>query len=217
LQLLMVGNQVAAGTPNAPTITGNGLTWVQVATKVSSTVTLRRVTVFRAMGTATTGTIVIDFAGQTQIRAGWSLAEFTGTDTSGTNGSGAIVQSASAEQTDAASSTGVTVTLAAFSNVNNATYGALRYGGSSTTDNVLEGTNFTRIGLVNGSASYDTEFAAGNQTAVNWTWNSTSFFSQAIGIEIAIAPPPPPTTGQVGSMGLNNLNDLSMMNLNNIL
>ncbi len=184
LQLLTVGNQVSAGTPNEPTISGVGLTWVKVDTKVSTGVTTRRVTVFRAMGTASAGALTIDFAGQTQVRCGWSWSEFTGTDTSGTNGSGAIVQSATAEATDAAPTASLTVTLSAFSNVNNATYGGIRYGGSSTTDVLAAGSGFTQLGLVNGFASYQSQWKATNDTTVDWTHNSTSLYSEAVGIEI---------------------------------
>ena len=51
LVLLAVFNRVAAGTANAPTATGCGLTWVQVATSLGTTA-LRRLTLFRALGSA---------------------------------------------------------------------------------------------------------------------------------------------------------------------
>lgn len=184
LELLCVGNQVSSGTPNTPTVTGDGLTWVQVATKLATASGLRRATLFRALGTPSTGALTIDMAGQTQVRAGWSWAELSGTDTTGTNGSGALVQSGTGEQTDVGSSTGLTVTLAGFSSVSNATYGCLRYGGSETTDNVQPGSGFSTIGIVNGSASYQSQFEATNNTSVSWTWNSGSLYSEGIAAEI---------------------------------
>jgi len=88
LQLLYVWSQAAVA-PNAPTVTGNGLTWVQVATIVFGTT--RRLTLFRALGASpSAGTISIAFAGQSQTAGLWRLTEFAGVDTSGTNGSGAI-------------------------------------------------------------------------------------------------------------------------------
>lgn len=216
LELFLVGSQVASGTVGIPTVTGAGFTWVQVATQISDD-NLRRATVFRAMGTASAGALTIDFAGVTQVRCGWSWSEFSGTDTSGTNGSGAIVQSASGQVDNLAAQTGITVTLAAFGSVNNATYGAIRYGASSTSDAFTAGSNFIQLGLVNGSASYQSQYALSNQTSVNWTWNSSNTFTQAIAVEIKAFVPPPSTSGQSGSTGLNNLNNLSMLNLNRIL
>mgnify|MGYP007031186217 CR=1 FL=1 len=110
--------------PNAPTLSGNGLTWVQIATITFNTVAtpLSRLTVFRALGAApTTGAVTIAFAGQVQLNCLWGIAEFTNVDTSGTNGSGAVVQSATNRGNAA---TNLSVTLAAFASFSNATYGA---------------------------------------------------------------------------------------------
>lgn len=68
--------------PNTPTVSGNGLTWTEIATVAVSTV--HRLTLFGADAIgSTTGATTIDFAGQTQIwcKAIFSLAE--GVDLSG--------------------------------------------------------------------------------------------------------------------------------------
>jgi hypothetical protein len=198
LVLIAVGHQITASAPVVtPTVSGCGLTWVEVATKPQSAGSVfRRITVFRAMGASpSTGALTIDFGAQSQLRCGWSVSEFDGVDTSGTNGSGAIVQSASNDVTDSGSATGVTVTLSAFSSANNATYGALRYGNSSDSASVTEGSGFTRLGLVNGSASYGSMYKLSNDTSVDWTWNSTTTFSQAIALEIKAASVTPSNTG----------------------
>ncbi len=197
LILIAVGSQVSSGTVNTPTISGNGLTWEQVATKPQSTGSVfRRLTVFRAMGgSPSTGAITMDFAGQSQIRCGWSVSEFDGVDTTGTNGSGAVVQSASNDVTDSGSATSLTVTLGAFGSADNATYGAIRFGASSTTFNLTEGSGFTSLGEVNGSASYASMYKLSNDTSVDYTWDSATTFSQAIAVEIKAAVAGSPNSG----------------------
>lgn len=94
LQVLEVAQfGASAKTATVPTVTGCGLTWVQIAT-VRSPGSSSRITAFRAMGDfPTTGTLTIDFAGNTQQQGEWAWKEYTNVATSGTNGSDAIVQS----------------------------------------------------------------------------------------------------------------------------
>lgn len=65
-QVLVFVGSVAATTPNIPTLTGLGITnWTQVATSESNN---RRGTVFKGSAAApTSGTLTVDFAGQTQL------------------------------------------------------------------------------------------------------------------------------------------------------
>jgi hypothetical protein len=97
-----------------PTLSGNGLTWVAITTVQFNTIAAPegRLTVFRAMGAApSAGAVTIAFGAVEQNGCSWSIVQATGdVDTSGTNGSGAIVQSQTA-QIDA--SINVTVTLPA--------------------------------------------------------------------------------------------------------
>lgn len=186
LQLLMVGSQTAAPTTNIPTVTGAGLTWVQVATAIDSG-NQRRVTVFRALGTPSAGALTIDFAGQAQVRCGWSWSEASGTDTSGTNGSGAIVQSASALN-NGGTVTGLTVTLGAFASPSNATYGAIRHG-TTTAQTVTPGAGFNELGEAPSGSfiTYQSQYQLANDTSVDWTWPSEAAFDEAIAIEIKAA------------------------------
>ncbi len=98
LMLATVSSRTTITTnPNVPTLTGNGLTWVQIATINwdSDSSSRKATTLFRALGASpSSGAVTIDFAGQTQGQIYWIIDEVTGMDTSGTNGSGAIVQSA---------------------------------------------------------------------------------------------------------------------------
>lgn len=110
-----------AATPNQPTVTGKGLTWEAINT-VSFTdgaTFTGRTTKFRAMGASpTSAAVVVTTTGQTQSVWQWHLKQTADADTTGTNGSGAIVQSA----TNSGSGTAPTATLAAFGDAtNNAT------------------------------------------------------------------------------------------------
>ena len=88
--------RTSANDPNHATITGNGLTWVEVlSVNFDNSGSQKRLTVLRALGTASAGTCVIDFAAQSQTDCVWVIDQLATTDTSGTNGSGAIVQTAS--------------------------------------------------------------------------------------------------------------------------
>ncbi|MDO8640302.1 MAG: hypothetical protein Q7R33_02060 [Nitrosarchaeum sp.] len=110
-----------------PTVSGCGLTWVKIDTRISGD-NHRRVTLFRAMGASpSSGAVTITFS-IALWGCAWGVSEFGSVDTSGTNGSGAIVQSA-VNGVDGA--LGLTITLAAFGSTNNATFGA--FGSSHTT------------------------------------------------------------------------------------
>lgn len=114
---LGVINNQASGTSPTPTATGNGLTWVLVAT-VDMVNLSRRLTVFRALGaTPSAGAVTIDFAGNTQASACWSIQQATGADISGTNGSGSVVQSAAVN--NGVAGTTVAGILSAFGNAKN--------------------------------------------------------------------------------------------------
>lgn len=176
--------------PNQPTLSGNGLTWVAIASVVfdNTSSSRRRVTLFRAMGASpSTGAVTIDFGGQTQTACDWNIEEVSGMDTSGTNGSGAIVQSAT--NFDNATGTPVstlTVTLSAFSNTNNATFGAFGYGGTGTS---TAGSGFTKLGdVMDGETSIrlTTEFRSDNDTSVDISYSAAGEIG-GIAIEIKAA------------------------------
>lgn len=118
LVLATVVNYRSSGTPTLPTASGNGLTWVQVATVTVTSndpegLPEKRITLFRAMGPGPTSTaFTADFGGVSQAQISISVRQWTGTDTSGTNGSGAIQQTATNSVTGAGASS-LTVTLSA--------------------------------------------------------------------------------------------------------
>lgn len=179
--------------PNIPTASGNGLTWVQIATILydDSSSSRRRVTLFRAMGASpTTGALTFDEGGQTQTDGGWIIDEVTGMDTTGTNGSGAIVQSAT--NVDVVGATSLTVTLGAFASANNATYGSFGYttGGLAITI----GSGFTQLAdntLGGSSTRVTTEWKSANDTTVDLSPDGTQQMGGiALEIKQAVASTP---------------------------
>ena len=139
------------------------------------------------MGTASTGAVTFDFGANSQTTCEWVIDEFAGTDTSGTNGSGAIVQSAS-QAYQPVSADPFTVTLAAFASANNGTYGV------STSDRgVVQsvGSGFTQVGSSGvsgvGAMSTMSEFVSTNQTTVAFNAGGTGNNAGIIGIELSAA------------------------------
>ena len=185
--VLVWAYSIAAAAAVTPTMTGNGLTWVQVASidDAGNGTGLRRITLFRAMGAApTAGGITISFGTQTQTGCAWSVAQYTGMDTTGTNGSGAIVQSAT--NFVATTATSVTVTLAAFASVNNATTGGFGMP-LNTAALPAVGAGFTLIGQINQlgpNLSLGSEFNAGNNTTVDMNAGAATVPWAAIAAEI---------------------------------
>lgn len=166
-----------------PTLSGNGLTWVSI-----TTVTLvggYRLTLFRAMGASpSSGVVTIDFGGDVQGQIEWSIGQVTGVDTSGTHGSGAIVQSAT---NTVLPGTSLTVTLGAFGHVNNGAFGAF-YPNNSRTPAV--GSGFALMGMADGGGSQEsllTEWRGDNDTTVDASW-PTSSNAAGLAIEIQFSP-----------------------------
>lgn len=176
--------------PNQPTATGCGLTWVAVNTIVTdpTSSSRRRITLFRALGASpSAGAVTIDFGGQTQVTSAWVIDQCDGMDTSGTNGSGAVVQSATARRTDEEGAVAsLTATLAAFGSTSNATYGMGGQGNGSTA--VTAGSGFSIIGNATDSSEnnieVNTEFKNSNDTSVDFSYSPNDSGCGIIAIEI---------------------------------
>jgi hypothetical protein len=199
LYLLTVTSRTNITTdPNIPTVTGNSLTWVSINSVVYDTTgaSRRRVTLFRALGASpSSGTISVDFGGQNQTHVSWVLDECTGMDTSGTDGSGAIVQSAT-NKDETGTNTTFTVTLSAFSDSNNATY--CSKGDVDSTLTHSAGSGFTLLGSEQGGTNditTHTEFKASNDTTADWS-ASNFIFPGGVAIEIKMAATLTPLTWQ---------------------
>lgn len=189
LVLLKVYHALSTGSITTPTASGAGLTFTAVQTLTQGADPVRRITIFRGLSASpSSGAITIDFGGQTQDNCTWSVDEFAGIDTSGSNGSGAIVQSGTESKNNSSPGTGVTVTLSAFADANNAAYGSIR--ASNTTTDTIVGSGFSSLEDKTGSESgtHTTEWKNSQDTTVDWTWESSTRTAMAIGIEVAIAP-----------------------------
>jgi len=122
LYVVFVSTSIGTGTaPAATSVSGAGLTFTEIGTAggllYSASPGVRRIQAWRALvgSGAATGSIAISLGG-TSTGMDAVLLEFSGMDTSGTNGSGAVVQSATNQATGASA---LTVTLSAFASASN--------------------------------------------------------------------------------------------------
>ncbi|KUI34709.1 hypothetical protein AU195_09320 [Mycobacterium sp. IS-1496] len=186
------------GTPAPPTLSGNGLQWQQVRTVLGGTQGNRRLTCYRAMGDAPTpGPVAIDFGDQTQDLCAWSLFEFTGVDTGGTAGAGAIAQS----QVGTSPGSAATLPLQPSADpTRNATAGGVMVELTNVARPVTPGAGFTEIHEVMPrqtlqGATLQTQAAATGVTTTEWSWAGNE---DAAAIVVEIKAPPltqtPPTT-----------------------
>ncbi len=168
-----------SSSPTVPTFTGNGLTWVQVATVTwgSSGSPTARTTLFRAMGSSpATGINSIDFAGNTQTGVAMSMIQFNNVDITGSNGANALVQSVTGRTDSASSTAGLSLTLAALGNVANASVGGFSNFINSATS-ISPGSGYTASSgttYLAPSISLRAEWKSAGSTIVNVTQSGTS-------------------------------------------
>ena len=174
--------------PATPSVTGNGITYTLVQAQNTDDAGTDRATmwVFRGMASSpTSGAITISFGAVSQTRIFWSVDQSdANVNTSGTNGSGAVVQS-----------TGVTLAVAGTSaSVNYPT--AMRSsssGFSAWGHQVQEGktprTSWTELADNSSQtlAPLETQYMAATDTAGSVTWATSS---RGGGIILEIASPP---------------------------
>jgi hypothetical protein len=178
-RLVLVGVFVAAGispTP-VPTVTGCGLTWELVNQTVPA---FRTVHVFRALGTPTAGPLTINFGtGNSPNGCAWTVVEYDGVDTSGTNGSGAIIQSFNAKP---AAATSVNV---AFAGVPAASSSGFAIIGTQVSESVTPGTGWTADSnpLITPNQAQAGLWATACPSAVTGSWVSSAS-SWVVGVEI---------------------------------
>ena len=167
----------------SPIVTGGGMTtWEEVATVTFDPVgsPLKRITLFRAMSSSPgSGPITITFPNNVS-NAQWIVTQWEGVDISGTNGSGAIVQTGSA-RADAVS--GLSVTLAPFESATNAAHGV--FGVNSSTAAVTPGSGYAEMAEAASAESPPTALQAEWATNVNTVaalWSSLR--AGALAVEI---------------------------------
>jgi hypothetical protein len=158
---------IQTATAETPTVTGNGLTWVNVTTVAVDSA--RRLCVFRALGSSpSAGTVTITY-GSSQASCAWSIVQCTNVDTSGSAGSGAVVQSATGTAT---AGTSVAATLSALEDSSNVN---VSFVGLDTNASVTPDADFTELGddgEANNNITIESEWAL-NQT------NCTATFATA--------------------------------------
>lgn len=188
LVLAAVFTAKATATVATPTLSGNSLTWVNIANIANSisAVGTRRLTLFRAMGAApTAGVLTADMGGVNQAGCGIHVTEFADVNTSGTNGAGAVLQPTTNETN---SGTSLTVTLAAFASASNGTFGAFLTGGTDSA--ATEGSGFAELsdnGYLTPTQGLMTEWRNDNDTTVNASWGSAGVMLGGA-LEIVAAP-----------------------------
>lgn len=200
LYLVRISNYKAS-TPDIPTLTGNNLTWVQMDTIVYDNAgTQQRVTTFRAMGASpTTGETTISFGGNTQLGVAGIFEEVTGMDTSGTDGSGAIVQTKTVIDASG-TATSITVTFDSPTTAGNAEWGAFALSGTST---FTVGSGFTQLDTTSNTTPASrgmTEWKATNDDTVDATISAAG--PQIGGIAVEIKIPDAPGGTQIGRRSL---------------
>lgn len=183
LILIAIGTQYGTPAPSISSVTGCGLTWVKVG-DVTSSDNEQKLTVYRAMGTApTSGALTINCS-STASRCNWSVDEFANVEKSGESGANAIVQTAT-NKTDGTSHTSLSISLSAFTNNLNATYGVIRMDGQLSP---TVGADFTSLVLSNSVDTINPEFKNIPDTSVDWTFGATSARDQGIAIELKYSP-----------------------------
>lgn len=187
-----------------PVPTGLGLSFVQVESEIQNAPgSLSRITVFRTNTGVSPGSGVITFTlSNTQLRGTWSIFELDEVDLGGVDGADAVVQFAKNTGTPV---TSITATLAAFSDVLNATIGFLLGDNPSIQGPYSPGSGFSfLVNQLTGSQfnSQAVEFKTGNDTSVDASANASGGMA-IIGIELknATQTPAPPTPAPVVGSG----------------
>lgn len=150
--IAVMGHRVCCAARPSPAISGGGMSgWTEVATidfDTVSSLTHKRLTVFRAMSAAPgSGPITITW-NATVSNSQWIVSQWSGVQTSGVNGAGAIGQTASI-RADAVST--LNAALAPFGTANNVAYGV--FATNASTLGITPGTGFTEIGEVSSNES----------------------------------------------------------------
>ncbi len=186
LVLAAIANISSNNSAVEATAAGNNLSWITCAASQSSQ-TQTRLTIYRALGAAPTNSILTFTFSETQQNVAWQVWQVTGTDITGTNGSGAIAQSA-ASYVDPSGSA-LTVLLNAFGDaVNNAAF-VLAANPTSAATALFEASYVSTPAYFATSPNWNVHsgHTIGEDTAVGITYGAASINRQAIAIEIKAA------------------------------
>jgi len=161
LMFLCVVEEIGTAPVGTVTATGNSLTWVQVGT-ITDSANLMRATLLRASGASPTTSGVTITPSANQGNCTYSIAQVTGQDTTGTNGSGAIVGTA----TTATLNTNIafSLTLPTFASSSNAGFACV--GEAGTTAMTVAG-GYTELGSQSG--------CCGSRVSTAWATNDNTY------------------------------------------
>lgn len=167
---------------------GTGLNWVSVATTGAFN-TSYNVSVYRAMKSSGlgAGTTAVTLSG-TASRGQIVITEFDGVDTSGTDGSGAVVQSNTGILGSAGTS--LSITLSSGIGAGNATFGVVA-NNLSVDNGISPGSGYTELTDLHVTTpaseaqETETEWKATGTTTVDWTF--TSSVAGGVGVEVKAA------------------------------
>jgi Big-like domain-containing protein/invasin-like protein/calcineurin-like phosphoesterase family protein len=187
LVTVVVTTHNATAAAAVPTLSGGGMaSWDVVATTTYDVVGTpkKRITIFRAMNASPGSGPITITSSATLSNCQWIVSQWSGVDGSGTNGSGAIVQTAS-NAADAV--TTLATPLAAFASPNDVAYGV--FGVNSNVVAITPGAGFTEIdeqpSTESTAADLFAEWAV-NLPTINASWASKN--AGALGVEIKASP-----------------------------
>ena len=189
LVTIAVETHQATSAAPIPTISGGGMaSWDVVGTVTFDTLGLprKRITIFRAMSAAPGSGPITITSSATLSNCQWIVSQWSGVETSGTNGSGAIVQTG-ANAADAV--TTLATPLAPFSNAANVAYGV--FGINSNVVAITPATGFTEIdeqpSTESTAADLFAEWAV-NRPTVSATWPGKNAGGLAVEIKALASP-----------------------------
>jgi hypothetical protein len=184
LVLVSVAAADSTSLPTVTSITGAGQTWTLVATETDSTPDVM-VAVFRALGTGGSGALTITLSATPQQGSGYSVDQFTGVLTSGTNGSGAVHQAIAANDGGTAVPT-PTITLSTLQ-TGSVTFGAF---GAGTFNSISAGSGYSLLSHPGANVVdflTEVDLAGSTTVSINTSTGNTTFAGVAIEIAKALA------------------------------
>lgn len=171
--------------PHVPTVAG----WTLVATHVVGDI--NRVSVFRRMSaSSSTQAYVIDFGGQAQFFTRWSIEQSgANVNTSGSNGSGAVVQVKRGGQVGTVQNCLITFD-SAFSSTAHSTFAAFGASSSDATPTVGSGfTELSRVGVERfGERALFVQYKPAADTTADMAWSAPYDVWTGVAIEVAAGP-----------------------------
>lgn len=176
LILISIHAYISTGSvnPATPTVTGNGITYTLVKAQDTDNSGTDRGTIFVFRGMAaspSSGTITIDWGATTMTRCQWAVDQSdANVDTSGSNGSGAIVQNTGVTSSGTGTSNSVNFSSAMTSG--NTGFSAW---GHQATEGKTPRTSWSEIAdtFAVSLSSVETQYIAGTDTAGSASWTST--------------------------------------------